>query len=215
VINPNETVISQYDNSPILNELINTINADVDPRHNMDLFYAQVWDVESAQAWGLDVWAKIVDTSRWLRKPDYSHVFGFRGSGCAPFNQGTFFNPKFIGAAYELSDPELRKLILVKALANISDCSAPSISTIMRQLFGDQGKCYAQTMGDMHMLYTFEFILTDVARALLTQSKAVIKPAGVRAAVLELDPPTTFGFAGSNLQPFNQGIFAKELSYVS
>jgi hypothetical protein len=50
-------------------------------------------------------------------------------------------------------------------------------------------------------------MLTNLEYAILSQSGAVPRPAGVDVSVVMLDPTNTFGFDGSGLQPFDQGVF--------
>jgi hypothetical protein len=59
----------------------------------------------------------------------------------------------------------------------------------------------------MQMLYTFEFVLEPFELAILQQSNALPRPAGVSASIVQVIPSNYFGFNGSGLQPFGQGIF--------
>ena len=84
--------------------------------------------------------------------------------------------------------------------------NAKTINTLLRQLF-DGRRCYVLDLGEMKMRYVFEFMLTNLEYAILSQSGAVPRPAGVDVSVVMLDPTNTFGFDGSGLQPFDQGVF--------
>jgi len=215
MIDYEKTLISQYANSPRLRQLLEDWSYDIDPRRDFNFFYSTVWNVNTALSWGLDVWARIVDVGRWVKRlPKGSEVFGFRGTGCQPFNQAPFYEQYFSSRMYGLGDSVLRKLIMVKARANISNCSAQSMNQALTKLFGDHGRCYSQSLGKMRILYVFEFFLTDLEMAILTQTDAMLNPAGVGAQFIQLDPPTTFGFNGSNLQPFGQGVFSKGVTNV-
>ena len=61
-----QTVVSQYGNSPTITSLIESFNDAVDPSSNIDNFYTWVWDVSSAQGFGLDIWGRIVGVSRTI-----------------------------------------------------------------------------------------------------------------------------------------------------
>jgi hypothetical protein len=99
-------------------------------------------------------------------------------------------------------------LILTKALANISNSTAPSLNQLLRNMFKDRGRCYVADMGNMKMMFIFEFQLEAYELAILTQSGAVPRPAAVFAQILQVDVNTTFGFAESqDSQPFDQGVF--------
>jgi hypothetical protein len=75
-------------------------------------------------------------------------------------------------------------LILAKALANISSCSAPAVNKVLQLLFPGRGVCYATDGLDMTMTYTFLFALTPVEAAIVDQSGVLPRPAGVSATVV-------------------------------
>lgn len=176
------TVISQYANSPVLLAVIDAINEAVDPAADFDLFYRHVWDIDTATGYGLDVWGRIVDVRRILTLNVPPYNFGFYtdgGDDFAPFNQAPFVSNDVVTENFTLTDDAYRKLILVKAAANISSCSVPALNALLTALFGDQGRCYVADLGNMQMRYVFEFALDPVSLAILTGSGAVPKPAGV------------------------------------
>lgn len=106
-----------------------------------------------------------------------------------------------------MADDAYRKLILVKALANISDCKSPSLNRLPTNLFAGRGRCYVSDTGQMEFRYVFEFALEPYEIAILTQSGAIPKPAAVLANVLQVDLPNTFGFNEALMQPFGSGVF--------
>ncbi len=206
--NVEQTIISQYGTSPVLNQLIQNMNGYLDPTADLDAFYASVWNISTAAGFGLDIWGRIVGVSRQFQVPNNGPWFGFQ-TGAAdsqPFGQSPFYPGPATGS-YLLSDDAFRVLILVKAIANISDCSIPSYNTLLSNLFKGRGRCYASDLGSMQMLYTFEFYLEPFELAILQQSGALPRPAGVSASIVQVTPSSFFGFKGSGLQPFGQGIF--------
>lgn len=210
------TVISQYANSPTLRQLIQNMDECINPDTDFDAFYAYVWNVETAQGFGLDVWGRIVGVERMLTIPGAGAYLGYKeaytaptaATGAQPFGQA----PMYVGTAstqtYRLADDAYRKLILVKALSNISDCTSPSLNRLLSNLFSGRGRCYVSDTGQMEFRYVFEFSLEPFEIAILTQSGAIPKPAAVMANVLQVDLPTTFGFQEAVLmQPFGSGVF--------
>ena len=109
-----------------------------------------------------------------------------------------------------LDDNDFRTLIFVKAMSNISNCSAPVINTLMQKLFAGG---YCLDLGGMAMEYFFPFALSPTQFSILLNSGALNRPAGVQAYVSALDPAHTFGFAGSGYQPFGQGTFESVVTY--
>lgn len=187
---PWRTIISQYANSPIITTLITNFDEYIDQTANMDAFFDLIWNVDTAQGHGLDVWGRIVGVSRTLSVPisPSGDFFGFQeaGIGALPFNQGPFFSGSTLTNNFDLSDDAYRVLIFAKALANISDGSSKSINQLLLNLFEGRGNCYVIDNLDMTMEYHFAFTLTAVELAIVGQSGALPKPVGVAATVTQL-----------------------------
>jgi hypothetical protein len=214
MINLEETIQAQWANSPIMLQLINNMNGYIDPTANLNNFYNQVQNVLTAQGYGLDVWGRIVGVQRTIVIPATASRLYFKESGAGtPFGPGgsaPFWDGTVSGSNFRLSDSAFLTLILTKALANISLCSAPAINQMLRNLFGAQGRCYALDLGGMRMQIIFEFPLSLMDFYILTQSKALARPAGVQAWILPgWAPNQFFGFreAGSTSQPMGFGPF--------
>ena len=75
-----------------------------------------------------------------------------------------------------LQDAPFKVLILAKAMANITDCSIPSINQLLRNLFSGRGRCYVNDLGNMQMRYTFEFYLEPWEVAVVKQSGVLPRP---------------------------------------
>ncbi|OYV46703.1 MAG: hypothetical protein B7X10_04775, partial [Burkholderiales bacterium 21-58-4] len=175
--NPQQTLISQYANSPTLTQLIENMNGYIDPSADLDAFYANVWDISTAVGFGLDIWGKIVGVNRTLQVPDSSGNFGFsEGGGFYPFGQEPFYAGPTSGS-WILGDDAYRTLILVHALANISACTVPSYNQLLKNLFAGRGNCFVADLGGMKIQYVFEFYLKPFEVAILTQSNALPGPA--------------------------------------
>lgn len=208
------TVISQYANSPTLLQLVQNCNQYLRQDANFQAFFDFVFNVDTAQGFGLDYWGRIVDISRLLEIQSNFNLFGFQNTdtppGVLPFNQGVFNVPgNGITASYELLDDSYRTLILVKALANISATTAPAVNNLLRNLFPGRGKAYVLDLGNMAMQYTFEFQLTPTEYAILSQSGAIPHPAGVKTTIVTIADTALFGFAeaGPTSQTFGNGAF--------
>lgn len=179
------TIISQYANSPAINQIIADFDAWIDPSANIDAFYDLVWNVQTAQGYGLDVWGRIVGVNRVLQVS--GKYFGFDEAGTLsadPFYQSPFYSGQTDTNNYALADSAFRTLIYAKALANISNGSIPSINQVLLTLFPGRGACYVTDLGNMAMQYVFTFGLTPVEYAILTQSGVLPKPAGVSATLV-------------------------------
>jgi len=208
--NLEQTILSQFANSPALIALIEDYNAAVDPSAKLDAFYNKVWNIATAEGWGLDNWGRIVGVSRVIPLPTSpTGYLGFAQQvGSQSFGYGAFFNGANSTTNYALADDAYRTLILTKALANISNCAIPTYNRILRTLFPGRGNAYVSDQGGMRMQLTFEFMLTQVEISILKYSGAFSNPTGVSSIILEFVRGKTFGFAqqtGSN--GFGHGTF--------
>lgn len=212
-----DTVLSQYANSPILTQLIANFFQYIDQTQNMDAFFDNIWNIDTAVGYGLDVWGRIVGVNRVLQIP-IGKYFGFEEAGTLsadPYNQSPFYTGTQLTSNFALSDEAFRTLILAKALANILDGSIPSINQLLLNIFSGRGNCYVQEasapqffsfeeMGPptegfnqapfyvgqplsvMSIAYVFEFALTPVDLAIVSQSGVLPTPTGVFASVIVL-----------------------------
>ena len=206
-----KTIISQYGNSPTILQLVQNMNAYLDPRADFDAFFDYVWNVDTAQGFGLDIWGRIVNIRRELQIPNTPVYFGFKDAlpGSYPFDEAPFYDGTPPATqTYKLADDAYRKLILTKALANIASSNAPSLNQLLQNMFADRGRCYVNDMGGMQFRYTFEFDLTSQEYTIVTQSGVLPRPSGVNAILFQSALPL-FGFseAGLSAAPFGQGVF--------
>lgn len=206
-----QTIISQYATSATLLQLIYNMDSYIDPSADINAFYNSVWDIDQAVGFGLDNWGKIVGVSRAITVPVNSPAFGFNESTDGyPFGAEPFYAGPQTGS-YLLSDTAFRTLILVKALANISNCTAASYNQLLNNLFSGRGNCFISDLGNMQMRYTFEFVLQPWELSIIQNSGVFPRPAGVSSFGQQIDQVGTFGFAeaGSGYQPFGYGVFAQ------
>ncbi len=212
MIDVERTIISQYANSPTLVQLIQNMNEYIDPRVNLALFYNVVWNVDTAVGFGLDIWGRIVGVSRLLQIPGNDPIVGFDNASFPkdwyPMSEGRFALQNEVTTAYELPDDAYRVLILTKALANIVTTTAPALNQLLQNMFPGRGRAYVRDLGNMAMQFVFNFALTTVEYAILTQSGALPHPAGVFYSVVVVRSGL-FGFQGqgSTVRPFNFGVF--------
>lgn len=184
------TIISQYANSPILTQLIANFFDHIDQTTDFDSFFDNIWNIDTAQGYGLDVWGRIVGVSRVIQVPSTGAWFGFNEAmgtgGIGTFGEAAFFSGTPLTSNFELTDSAFRVLIFAKALSNISNGSAPAINQLLLNLFPNRGNCYVTDGLNMTMTYTFEFGLSAVELAILEQTGVLPKPVGVSATVVEV-----------------------------
>ena len=205
-----QTIVSQYANSPIIDSLILAFDAAVDQTNNYEALFDNIWNVDSAVGYGLDVWGRIVGISRVLHIPTLNY-FGFQEAGAVGFGGAPFFSGVPATTNYVLDDATYLNLILAKAAANITNGSIPAMNAILMALFPGRGNCWVsdgpppsdyfgfqesgtaqgfgqgpfyggQTIPRMVIQYNFNFILSNVDLAIIN-SGVLPKPVGVAASI--------------------------------
>ena len=127
---------------------------------------------------------------------------------------GAFYSGFGLTSNYALSDEAYRKLIMAKAAQNLTNCSIPAINQILLDLFPNRGNAYVtdgyqggnwfgfqesitampfnqgifydgETLSNvMVMQYVFDFPLSPVEMAIVTNSGVLPQPTGVVASVV-------------------------------
>lgn len=203
------TVQKQYANSVTLLDLLDSFDQWVDLTQFSADFLYNVWDISTAVGFGLDIWGRILGRSRYLEiEAVPGENFGFDINGAPgtnwwPWNQRPFFGGQAGGTvSYALEDDYYRKLLLVKAAANIASCDCGSLNYLMRAMFGDRGKSYVgyDINHPMNIGYHFEFDPTPIERAII-ESGLFPQPAGTNGHFIYGVPPAGgfFGFATANV----------------
>lgn len=186
ILDASPTWLAQYANSPILTALIAAFNAEIDPGADIDGFYNTVWNVATAQGFGLDIWGRIVNIPRTVDLLPPADYLGFEEASPTsfPFNQQPFYTGSQVSTRqYQLTDDAYRVLIMTKALANISTFTAPSVNALLRYLFAGRGTCYVLELGAMQVQYVFNFALQPWESSVLQTPSLMPRPAGVQVSI--------------------------------
>lgn len=199
--------MKQFANSATLLALLEDFDQWVDLTKFSADFLSYVWDISTAQGFGLDIWGRILGQSRYLQiQQTPGDNFGFNigaapGTQWQPWSQAPFYGGAAAGTvSFPLQDAYYRQLLLVKAAANIASSDCPSINALMRSMFGSRGRCYVgyDIAKPMHIGYHFEFFPTPVEKSII-ESGLFPQPAGTTAQyIYEVINFVPFGFAGSN-----------------
>uniref|UniRef100_A0A1A9VZ42 Uncharacterized protein n=1 Tax=Glossina brevipalpis TaxID=37001 RepID=A0A1A9VZ42_9MUSC len=208
-----ETAIqAQYAASPALNAVIATFEQAVSLERFTDTFLTALWDIETAQTYGLDIWGKIVGVSRYLTVEDTPDYLGFDEAEITaidgypqPFDVSPFYAGLQPSSVVRLTDDAYRKLIRAKAFGNITDATLPSINRFLRILFTDRGKVYCTDGRDMTMNIVFEFPPTPSDLAILKTLAVMPVPSGVEVRFI-IAPTPNLGFA-ADTYPMDEGTF--------
>ena len=189
-------LLSQYSASPTIYKLLSDFRDNIRPDADIDLFRQKIMNIETAEGFGLDVWGNILGIKRSILGIDNETI-------------------------YTLADNDYRKLLIYKALANILDSTMASLNKMLNILLEGvdiiavnrlvdgtiplTGEYY--NMLPMHVRFSVKGNMTDVEKALFVRGGLLCLATGVGWSIVFLDGNGVFGFRGSELQPFNQGVF--------
>ena len=179
-----QTIISQYAQSPTIVQLIDNVNQWISPDVDFYNFTNWIWNIETARGFGLDILGRILGITRRFFVIQIENYFGFDGSGAQPFDQAPFYNGASDADAVILNDDNYRRVLLTKAFFNINPINALTINQALTMLFLGRGKCYVIDNQDMTIDYTFEFVLSSLDKAILRDLMPTI--AGVETAISEI-----------------------------
>lgn len=204
-----EPVISQYAASPRILALLVKKAALLDPGKDLMLWYDGIFNPKTAQGVGLDIWGRIVGIGRMLAMQN-TEFFGFALQMLENFDQAPFWSESLAQGQFRLSDEAYRFLVFYKAMANIGTGTMQAVNAMLNALFEEiheGGSCYVLETGPMEIRAVFDFYLTGYEQAMLYQYGLLGRPAGVLFNWYQHDPQELFGFAGQELQNFDNGVF--------
>ncbi|MDP4023715.1 DUF2612 domain-containing protein [Methylobacterium sp. NEAU 140] len=205
-----KTILSQYADSDRITGLIETFFQAVDQTANFDAFYDNIWNLPSAQGYGLDCWGRIVGINRVLqvttvawfgfsealpgslsfgdaRFAGYTPSLGFAEAGDQrSFDEGTFaFRKQFQGVDPNAGAGPLYPGGQLTSNYRLSD------KEYLRMI-------YAKARAN----------ITNGSIPAVNQILISLYPGRGNVYVQEGTPPTFFGFAeAQNTAPFGQAVF--------
>lgn len=205
MLEPGETVQSQYAASPVMRALIESARLRIAPDADIELFYQNIFDISTAQGVGLDIWGRILGIGRTIEFTSLNEFFGFFEADYDSFDVSPFFSGDGVTQRYELADEAYRELLLWKAMANIATADAAALNRLLSALFPGQD-IVVHEAGVMALeLYIF-FPLEPYQRSILDNYGLIAKGAGVGLKWVEIPYPV-FGFAEAGYEPFDDSPF--------
>lgn len=202
-------VQSQYAASPRILSLLVQKAAILDSGKDFLIWYDDVFNPKTARGVGLDIWGRIVGIGRmlWMQNTEF---FGFAYQNMQNFDHAPFWIQSLSQGQFRLTDEAYRFLVFYKAAANLGRGDLASINSLLNSLFeAEHGpfNSYVLEVGPMELRAVFNFYLPEYEQALLEQYGLLDRPAGVLFSWYQHDPAEMFGFAGQELQNFDNGIF--------
>jgi hypothetical protein len=184
------TIYSQFGTAASLLTIVAAMNQWINPAADFDAFFNYVWNIDTAQGIGLDIWGRILGVGRVLQVAPTAtgKYLGFSEAGTTtsdPWGHSPFYTGEQTTNNFVLSDSAFRVLLYAKALANICDGSIPGINQVLLYLFPSRGNCYVAETGPMEIAWTFDFALSAVEVAIVELSGVLPKPTGVSATLVQ------------------------------
>ena len=171
---------SQYAHAPNFKALAKIFHESLDATAQLDQLLKDVADARTAKGVFLDWWGKRVGVDRLIEVD---------------------------GEFIRFDDEYFRFLIMYRALCNLSDASAATMNQLLSQLTDQQVFIVDyQNMSIRSIVVVGS--MNDLQITILRAYGLLNRPMGVMTNFLVIYPDDAiFGFAGSDLQPFDQGVF--------
>ncbi len=165
-----------------------------------------IFDLRTANAFGLSVWGLILNESRETEVAAASAdhpAFGFGGLR-RNFGRGNFRRTN--AGTLRLTLDQYRLLLQLRYFKLVSRGTVTEINAFLRRLFGDQGAVYVLDPLDMSFaVYVFSFEPSSWQRFVLADMDTLPRPAGVGTQIRVVSRPT-FGVGDHHLN--YSGAFA-------
>jgi len=193
--NLEQALLWQYDGAPRLRALVESKQAWFDGAQGQFWtdWYTDVFDLRTANDFGLSVWAFILDLPLLAYAPASGDrpVWGF-----GEFNRN-FFDGNFgrdNDAALSLSTEQRRLALRLRYFQLTTRGAVTEVNAFLAYLFGDEGLVYVLDGLDMTATYVFTFPPSAPLLFVLQNFDLLPRPAGVRVNIL-INPAERFGFA--------------------
>lgn len=163
-----------------------------------------VFDLQTANDFGLSVWAQILNVPLVANTPATGGrpVFGF-GDFNQNFDNGNFGQDT--DGTVTLNTEQKRLVLRLRYYQLTSTGAVPEINRVMAEVFGHLGRVHVLDGHDMTMFYVFDFAPPSDVLFVLENYDILPRPSGVQLSVL-VQPGDSFGFAPYYLN-FDQSNF--------
>ena len=185
--NARNVILWQYDNAPNFNALIAMKQNFYDDAVSdfWERWIVDVLNIQTANEFGLTLWGFLLN----LERPLYTNENG---------------------ELVPIPTESYRLLLNAKLYKNSHAPTFSNVNTFIRQIFFNHpdNKSYVQDNLNMSITYVLDFFPTAEEEIVLKLNDFLPRPSGVKiASITPIPPQETFGFEGSGLQTFNNGVF--------
>lgn len=193
---PKETVQSQYSTSEHILSLVENYRVRLSPEADILKFYTNIFNIDTAQGIGLDIWGRILGIPREIEVEIPPENFGFYEGDFWGFgdndtekeNNYPLWTGKDNRQLITLLDGVYRDVLLWKAFSNVASADAFTLNQILQGLFPGQDVVVRDVAPMVIGLYFFTKI-NPFQRAMLRYYGLLAKGAGVGFLWWEIQGP--------------------------
>lgn len=171
-------------------------------------WYWDVFNLDTANEFGLSVWAKILEAPFTLgegKDDPGKPLFGFN-EGAANFGTGNFARTS--GRSVSLTLDQKRLIIKLRYWNLISRGTVSDCNRFCKAVFGEDAKAYVLDPGDMtNVIYVVGFEIDSATRLILDGLDLMPRPAGVGKTIRDVSR-SYFGFGTENVNFGNGTMYA-------
>lgn len=202
------SMLWQFGNAPNVLSLLNSKQGwyDLNQTQFWADFYTNIFDLRTANNFGLSVWAIILGAPIQYNLPGAGvEAWGF-GSFRKNFTNGNFASNS--GNTYTLSVETARVILRLRYYQLTGTCTVPAINRMLADVFADYGTAFIIDDLNMTQRYIFNFILPADMQFAFTNFDILPRPAGVgNTFVSILEPIWGFNIDAEN---FDHGNFTNQ-----
>lgn len=162
-----------------------------------------VFDLQTANNFGLTVWAIILGVPVFIISPDAADkpIWGFEQYH-ENFNNGNFATT----SGKNLTLEQKRLILQLRYFQLVTRGAVPEVNSFLAYVFSPFGAAYVVDGYAMDARYVFTFPLSSDLELVLTEYDLLPRPAGVKVSFITQGDADGFGF-GRYHEPFNNGNF--------
>lgn len=206
-----KAILWQYDSAPNTKALVQSKQDFYDQNQTQfwNDYLANIFDLETADDFGLAVWSIILDAPiAYIVTSGGIPSWGF-GTYHVNFTQGNFLGQNGSNSTYALSTETARVILQLRYFMLTGTCTIPAINRMLKYIFfDDYGPAYITDGHDMTQRYVFGFALPSDMQYAFNNFDVLPRPAGVGSTyTIFVEAPWGFNTDASN---FNNSNFWDE-----
>ena len=205
-VNLLRAMLWQYNDAPRLEALVQQKQDwfDAENQGFWENWQRDVFDLRTANDFGLSVWTIILDMPLQIVEPDPDAervIWGFAADD-ENYTNGNFET----SSGFPLDTEQIRLILRLRYFQLVTRGTVPEVNTFLADLFADLGSVYVVDGLQMNARYIFGFALSPDLEAVLTYFDLLPRPAGVRVDYVVIPDADGWGF-GRYHYNFTNGNF--------